>query len=181
MAKLIARTYELHGPRDLVVTQQSIELEALGDNEIAAETRYSAVSPGTEIAAYRGDPPLRPMRQYPRLMGYCNVAEIVAVGAAVRTLRVGQIILTFQSHRSAFVCSASDIIAVVEPAIEATLATTTYLFHLGYAALLRADVRAGNTVAVLGLGAIGLTTVAVAAMAGARTFVLSDQKEALKY
>ena len=42
---------ELHGPRNLVVKGYPLDIGNLKDNEVAAETLYSAISPGTEVAA----------------------------------------------------------------------------------------------------------------------------------
>ncbi|MEO6079202.1 MAG: zinc-binding dehydrogenase [Steroidobacteraceae bacterium] len=50
-----------------------------------------------------------------------------------------------------------------------------YLFHLGYDAVLRGGARPGSRVLVIGLGALGLAAVAMAGIAGARVFALSDQ------
>ena len=48
-----------------------------------------------------------------------------------------------------------------------------YLFHLGYNAVLRSGVRPGSRVLVIGLGVLGLTSVAMAAIAGARVVAVS--------
>ena len=53
---------ELEGPGSLVIKEEILALEGLKENEVAAKTIFSAISPGTEMAAYRGDPPLRPMK-----------------------------------------------------------------------------------------------------------------------
>jgi threonine dehydrogenase-like Zn-dependent dehydrogenase len=54
----------------------------------------------------------------------------------------------------------------------------TYLYHLGYNAILRSDARAGSRVLVIGLGALGLASLAVASIAGAKTFGLSNHETA---
>lgn len=157
------------------MTDFRIDLTALQDDDIAASTLSTAISPGTEIAAFVGAPPLRPGPVYPRLVGYCNIAEVVAVGRSVVGIKAGDRIATHQSHRSAFVCAASDVLAVLPDDVDSGLAATTYLFHLGYTAVLRADAKVGDNLAVIGLGTLGLTTAAVGAMAGMSVVGLSNQ------
>lgn len=146
---------------------------AKGRGEILARTLWSAISPGTELAAFEGLPPLRPGRVYPRLMGYCNVAQVLAVGNDVADIAPGVRIVTWQSHRSAFVCKSADILAVLAPTADARAATATYLFHLGLDAVQKAGLALGHRVAVLGLGALGLGAVAMAAKAGAHVTAIS--------
>jgi D-arabinose 1-dehydrogenase-like Zn-dependent alcohol dehydrogenase len=148
---------------------------------VAARTLYSAISPGTEVAAWRGDPPLRPGRAYPRLVGYCNVAEVIAVGADVQTLKAGDRILTGQSHRSAFICKQSAVIGRVPDALGSVAATTTYLFHLGYNSLLKGDFRAGHSVAVLGLGTLGMGSALLTHALGGQVLALSNHPDSLRH
>lgn len=172
-----AVVWRLHGPHDLLAEHEP--LAAPGPGEIACRTLVSAVSPGTELAAWAGLPPLRPMRVYPRVNGYCNVAEVTAVGEGVESLKPGDVVPSFQSHRSAFVCPAPAILATVPEDADPVACATTYLFHLGYAALLRAGLTAGHKVAVIGMGAIGLGTVAVAKLSGAAAVALTNQDDSL--
>src|SRR5260221_2866800 len=161
-----AKVIELRGPGKVVITSQQLDLEHLQSDELAAETLYSAISPGTEIAAYRGDPPLRPSKVYPRVVGYCNVARIIATGKELKKYSVGDLILTFQSHRSAFICKEEKVISPVPPDANLAEASTTYLFHLGYNALLQGNVRPGFNVAIVGLGTLGIATAALAVSTG---------------
>lgn len=165
-APVPAKVYELVAPRQLVVREQRVDMGAPRPAEIACETLFSAVSPGTELAAYIGLPPLRPGPAYPRLIGYCNLARVVAVGPDAAPCRVGDLVLTNQSHRSAFVCPAAEVIAVAAEGADLPEASVCYLFQLGYSALLRAEWRPGNSVAVIGAGALGLATVSLAASSG---------------
>ena len=85
----------LVAPQKIEFTEMELYEKDIGSNEIIAKTILSAISPGTELAAYMGQPPLRPsIQQYPRLLGYCNVARVVAVGRAVKDCRMGDSVLT---------------------------------------------------------------------------------------
>jgi threonine dehydrogenase-like Zn-dependent dehydrogenase len=174
--KVHSKKIVLQGKFKISIETETLDIDNLYNNQIAAETLFSAISPGTEVSAFKGDPPLRPMKVYPRVVGYCNVGQIVAVGKGVEEYQIGDIILTNQSHRSAFVCSADLILAKVPEDACLPQTSTTYLFHLGYNALLQGDVRPGCNVAVLGLGTLGLTTVAVSKLFGAKTMALTGRE-----
>jgi threonine dehydrogenase-like Zn-dependent dehydrogenase len=166
---------ELLGPRSLHVRRESLDLSALKPGDIAGRTIVSAVSPGTETAAYRGDAPLRPMKVYPRVVGYCNVAEVLACGRDVGSVRAGDLVLTNQSHRSSFVCDENRVLSIVPRSVPPAEAATTYLFQLGYNALIKGGAQEGQAVAVVGLGTLGLATTAVARYLGLRVVAFSDQ------
>jgi threonine dehydrogenase-like Zn-dependent dehydrogenase len=178
---LTSSVIRLHGPGDVRVEQEELDLARLGERQIAAKTLFSAVSTGTELAAYRGDPPLRPTPSpYPRLVGYCNVAEVVSVGRHATRFRVGDLILTGQSHRSVFVCEEESVHLKLPAGADPRLTSTAYLFHLGYASLLSAGVQAGQRVSVIGLGTLGLGTVACARMMGVEVKAVSAQPASLE-
>ncbi len=169
-----AETAWLEGPGKLVWRAEPMRNPA--PDQIACETIASVISPGTELAAWRGANPLRAGDPYPRVQGYCNVAKALAVGEQVEGIAPGDRILTLQSHCSHFVCSAHDIYLRLDPDMDAAIVATSYLFHLGYNAVLRSGARAGHRVAVIGLGVLGLTSVAMAAMAGAEVYAVSDHQ-----
>lgn len=173
-----ARTARIAAPRQLEIGSDTLVLASLGGREVACATLYSAVSPGTELALYEGLAPLRPDRTHSRTVGYCNLARVIAVGDWVSSLQPGDLVLTSQPHCSHFVCGAEDILLRLPQrqytSDQLVAASTTYLFHQGYTALLRGDLRPGQYVGVVGLGVLGLATVAVARRFGARVFALSD-------
>src|SRR5438045_3486196 len=96
--------YELQSPGLLMKKEVELDDRNLGPSHVLAETRYSVVSTGTEIAAWLGKPPLRPSKAYPRPVGYCNLARVLGVGSAISDVSPGDHILTHQSHRTAFIC-----------------------------------------------------------------------------
>jgi len=174
-----SKVIRLKATRQISVETEILDIDNLGQDQVAAETVFSAISPGTEISAYKGDPPLRPMKLYPRVVGYCNVAQIIAIGKSESDYRVGDHILTHQSHRSAFICPVNRIITKVPSNTDLAMACTTYLFHLGYSALIKGDVRPGHNIAVVGLGTLGLATVAVSKFFGTKTLALSGRNQIL--
>lgn len=179
MSGVTAQIAWLEGPQQLVWREAAVRAPAQG--EVLCETVVSALSPGTELAAWRGAAPLRPGNPYPRVQGYCNVAKVLGVGDGLEAIAVGDHVLSLQSHRSHFICPASDIYYVMprDAGADPGAVATSYLFHLGYNAVLRSDVRPGHRVAVIGLGALGLTSVAMAHLAGAEVTAISDHARPL--
>ena len=175
MTDRIARTAWLDGPGELRFAEEP--LPAPGPGEIACETLITAISPGTEIAAWTGMPPLRRGPTYPRLQGYCNVARVVECGDGVEGIARGDRVLTHQSHRSHFNTRAGDALYRLPEGVDAGAIASTYLFHLGYHAILESGVRPGHRVLVQGLGVLGLTAVRMAAIAGAQVTAVSDHAE----
>jgi threonine dehydrogenase-like Zn-dependent dehydrogenase len=169
------QTATLLAPRHLVWEKKSLDASKIAPDEIFAITQYSTISPGTEVSAYIGLPPLRPGKIYPRVVGYCNVAQVEAVGADVQRCKPGDFILTHQCHQSAFICNEQAILSLVPEHSNLVDVSATYLYHLGYAALLRSGFQVGHRVAVVGLGAIGLGAVAVASAGGGIAAGYSNQ------
>lgn len=168
----VARIVSLAGPRRLVWREEPLPAAAPAGMLLCATT-VSAISPGTELAAWVGLPPLRDGTGYPRVQGYCNVARVLDVGAGVDGFDRGDRILSFQSHRSHFVLPAADVLLRLPIDASAESLACTYLFHLGHNAVLRAGVRLSSRVVVIGLGALGLASVAMAARAGAEVVAVS--------
>lgn len=170
---IIAKVAKLYGPNQLVWEEEALP-EQVDPDRVLCRTLVSAISPGTELAAFQGLPPLRNIAAYPRVQGYCNVAEVLNVGGNVTAYKVGDRVLTFTSHRSHFVIPAADILLRLPADVNADIASVTYLFHLGYNAVLRGGVRAGSRVVVLGGGTVGLASTSICKLAGATVLVISD-------
>lgn len=168
-----AQRARLLGPRDLVF--EDIEVpEDCGEYGLLVETEQSAVSLGTEVAAYRGDPPLGPGNFYPRLVGYCNVGTVRKVGSLVKDIAVGQRVLTHQAHQSAYNCDANEVLAALIDDISTDDASVAYLAQLGLAALQKAGFEKEDIVIVIGLGFIGLATVALVTALGGQAIAIGN-------
>lgn len=162
----------LNSPGHIEIKKE--QLAPIKPNEVLCSTIVSVISPGTELAAYRGLAPLRPSVSFPRLLGYCNVARITEVGKDVNSYKVGERVLTSQSHRSAFAIDEKNILLKLSEEADPGEVVFAYLFHLGYNAVLRSNIKQGSRVVVIGLGVLGLTTIANAVVAGGQVFGLGD-------
>lgn len=171
-----AKTVILENPYKLVFEGKIIEKKEIKKNQLLCETYYTAISPGTETAAYTGKPPLSSNITYPRLLGYCNVSKILKIGRGVNSFRPGQFILTFSSHCSHSIINEKDVLCILPDGINKKFAACAYLFHLGYNAVISTGICYGAYVTVIGLGFIGLATIKMAINAGAKVFAISDSK-----
>jgi threonine dehydrogenase-like Zn-dependent dehydrogenase len=169
-----ARVAKLYGPHELVFEIEAIDERALVSDEILCKTLVSAISTGTEVAAYDGAPPLSSRKAFPRLVGYCNVAEIIAFGSGVSEYEIGQRVLTFSCHCSHFIIKNHEILAVIPNQVSSQLASTAYIFHLAYDAVLKANIKYGSPVVVIGLGIIGLCGVALSKNAGGKVCAITN-------
>ena len=171
-----AKVAKLLGPHELVFDDEPIDESLLASDEVLCKTIASAISPGTEIAAYNGTTPLRPMKAFPRLIGYCNVAEIIKIGSDITEYNVGQRILTFSSHRSHFVIKSKEILSIIPDGVSSQLASTAYIYHLGYNAILNSKIKYGSSIVVIGLGVIGLCSIGLSKMAGAEVYGITNHE-----
>lgn len=160
-----ASVYRLLGPGDLQVDQE--EVFPCDHGLVLAETVYSLVSPGTEIAAWRGLPALRDGAGYPRVVGYCNLARVLESGD--ESVAPGDYILTHQSHRSHFCIRAGDVLAKAEPRPEST---TAYLYYLASRVFEGVD---AHDVAIVGLGTLGYAVADLALRRAIKPTVFTDQ------
>jgi NADPH:quinone reductase-like Zn-dependent oxidoreductase len=155
----------LSAPRELRF--EEFDVGPPGAREIVAATLLSAVSSGTESAAFEGQPALRDGVTYPRLVGYCNVARVLAVGRDVVGVAPDDVIVTNESHRSGFLAPVESVLVVLRKNEDLEFAAMTYVAEIGLAALQKARLAPTEYVVVFGLGLIGLCTVAVASHLGA--------------
>jgi NADPH:quinone reductase-like Zn-dependent oxidoreductase len=163
----------LKGPRDLEFQELPLPF-CPPEGGAVARTEISAVSVGTEMSAYAGEPPLRPGTVYPRLVGYCNVARVLEAHGPDMLAEPGDLIITHRPHESHFACEPSAVLAKIPAGADPCGAALTYLAHIGLGALSKCQMVAGEHVAVLGLGPIGLATVGVARCLGGNVVALGN-------
>ena len=177
MISTLANVYTLSGARSLYLKEEVINLDNLDADEFVCETLYTAISPGTETGAYTGLSPLRPGNFYPRVVGYCNAARVVFTGSDVTKTAKGEVLLTFQSHRTFFKCSENDFFVKIDEK-EAQNIVTAYLYHLGYHSLITAGAKQGHNIGIIGAGVLGFASSIMSNIAGCKTFVFTNQEEA---
>ena len=165
----------LYGAGDLRIEELPLEAEALQPDQIYVETEVSAFSTGTDLGNYLGDSTYVPNApEYPRPVGYSNVGVIRRVGTNVNGLRPGQRVFCTKPHQSAYVVRQDDWLIPISEHVPSDEASLLYLTYMGLASLRQARYEAGENVAVVGLGVIGLCTLWLARAMGARVVGIAN-------
>jgi len=170
------KAWILHGPRDLRLEERELDTKNLGPDDVYVETDFSSLSTGTDRGNYEGAEQVPGAPGYPRWVGYNNAGTIMAVGSAVARFKPGDRVFTLKAHQSAFIIKQTDPIARIPAGVSSEAASTTYLYHLGFHALRTGGLAPGENVAVVGTGILGLTTVSLARIFGARVVSLSNSE-----
>ncbi len=164
----------LHGPRDLRIEDHPLDTDTLKPDEIWAETEISAFKIGTDRGNYEGAEQVPGAPDYPRWVGDSNLAVVRAVGHAVTGVKVGDRIVTRQAHQSEFIISESTSLVKVPPMVDSEDAVYAHLYALSSHCYHKAQFRPGETVAVVGVGVLGLGAIAVGPLFGGRVVALAN-------
>jgi threonine dehydrogenase-like Zn-dependent dehydrogenase len=190
----MGRALMLMGPREL--SFHELPARALNPGEVRLRSRISAISHGTELSLYRGtsafvdhvfDHELRSLvpaagdrSPYPAPLGYGLVGTVAEVGAGVAGLRQGDTVHAGIPHRDEAIVDLAQAGRGTFPVVRvppgASLGSALFI-SMGTVALQAihdAQVKLGDNVAVIGLGAIGLLTAQMARLSGAATVHVVD-------
>lgn len=164
----------LHGPRDLRIEEQPLDTSHLQPDEIWVETRISALKIGTDRGNYEGAERVPGAPDYPRWVGDSNLGVVRGVGSAVTRVQVGDRIVTRMPHQSAYITSQDASLVTVPPNVADEDAVYAHLYALSAHCYHKAHFKPGETVAVVGLGTLGLGAVAVGPLFGARVVAIGN-------
>jgi 2-desacetyl-2-hydroxyethyl bacteriochlorophyllide A dehydrogenase len=162
--------------------------------QVLVHTRYSGISTGTELTAYRGTNPYLSRYwdsdrrlftddgatfDYPvRGWGYQEVGHVVRTGAGVTGLRPGDLVWGVWGHRSEAVVDAARLDGHVLPAhIDPLAGVFARLGAIAFNAVLDAGPLLGSNVVVFGQGVLGLLATRLAVLAGATVIAVEPLKQ----
>ncbi|MDF2725948.1 MAG: hypothetical protein K0Q59_5626 [Paenibacillus sp.] len=124
------------------------EMPACDAHSLVVKAQYSAISTGTELMTLRGKGTV--------FMGNSGVGTVVEKGAEVRHVEVGQRIACYGVPAHAEYYSVPKLLAVPVPEhVDGAEAAFTGLGAIAIQALRQADLRFGESAAVVGLGILG--------------------------
>lgn len=170
----------LYGARDLRLVDEPLP-EELGSHQVFVRTQVTALSTGTDLANYDGRSEELPNAPpYPRAVGYSNVGVVAQLGSGVTRFAVGDRVFSMRPHCSGYVTEESDLLVKIAPRVDAEQASLAYLTHLGAAALRKVNYLPGENVLVIGLGVIGLCTVALASSLGAQVEAIANHSRRIE-
>lgn len=144
-----------------------------GAGDVLVKTLVSAISPGTEMLAYRGQFPrhlsvdatidgMEDAFRYPLRYGYAAVGQVQALGLNTATEWMDRRVFSFQPHSSHFIAKPE---ALVELPADISAERAAFLPHAETAVTFVLDgaPKLNERVAVFGQGIIGLMTTAILA------------------
>lgn len=152
--------------------QVTIEPSDLAPGEALVRAEYSVISAGTEGSFYTNlmpqTPPVYHSRPviYPARTGYGHLGRVVALGAEVKGLEVGQRVLSFSRHASIVRCNARRFAMPVAGEVDGKRAVFTRMAGVAISALRAASAGPGDKVAVIGLGLVGNLAAQILQLAG---------------
>ncbi|MFN8488054.1 MAG: zinc-binding alcohol dehydrogenase [Caldilineaceae bacterium] len=164
----------LYGAHDLRLEEIPLP-PTLGPTQVRFKTLITGVSTGTERTLYTYTDPhwsevIRGPLPYD--MGYNNIGVVTEVGSQVTRFKPGDRVYSIAPHTTEDIFEEEGVIAKVPDGVAAEDAVFTHLFSLGLHALRRGDFTPGARVAVIGMGVIGLCTVALAKAIGAQVLAV---------
>ena len=150
-----ARALFLHNPRQLAWVQGVLPEPGPGD--LILRTRAGAISIGIELPYYCGYSRSLTPPNYPLMTGYESLAEVVACGATVQDIKVGERVIAFYGHHTAAVVPASRVVPVPAGILD-QLALLVILACDTAKGLSKVPVQPSDHILIAGAGAIGLLT-----------------------
>ena len=116
----------------------------------------------------------------PLPLGYCNVGQVIEIGANVEGFNVGDRVVSNGPHAE-YVLVAKNLVAKIPDNVSDEEATFTVLGAIGLQGIRLLSPAFGETVAVIGLGLIGLITAQLLISSGCRVigFDIDETKVAL--
>lgn len=175
---MIARRVVIAGPRRAGIEDVEVSDASLAPAEVLLHTRYSLISPGTELAYYAGDQTLGHRADpYPFYPGYAAVGEVLAVGDAA-PVRQGDLVLAHTPHQSiARFDSRSTVCVRLPEGLAPDLAPLARLGQVSAVSVRLMAARPGDRAAVTGLGLVGNLAAQLLRCAGLRVLGVEPLQE----
>ena len=154
------------------------------DGELLVRTRWSGISSGTELLAYRGELDPDSVRdetisslggcfEYPFAFGYSCVGEVVT--SHDDDVPEGAAAFAFHPHQDLFTVRGTD--AVIIDQVDGRIATLFPLVETALQVSLDAGPRLEEPVVILGLGPVGILTAALLDRAGAEVVGVDPRED----
>lgn len=165
------RSIIFKAPFEIEIAEQTVP--GVGPAEVLVETKFSAISHGTEMLLYRGlfpgdmavddtIPELKRPLHYPLKYGYAAIGEVIEVGSEVNRDLIGRMVYGLHPHESCFIAGVDEIFPVpqdIEPLDALFLANMETAVNF----LMDGSPVIGEKVVVFGQGVVGLLTAALLA------------------
>ena len=191
---MIERVVRFDGPRRVSIAEEPSR--PLGPLEVRLRTLHSGISAGTELTQYRGQNPYlerqwdgesrlfvagEPSIAYPLFgIGYEEVGEVIELGEGVTRLAAGQVVWGSWGHRTHAILQEEEAAPrVLGPEVPARFGVFARIAAIALNPVFDADIHLGETVAVFGLGTVGLLAAQLARLNGAEVIAVDGLERRL--
>lgn len=140
------------------IVLEEVEVPRPGPREVLVRVKVSLISRGSEL----GGRYLKETAVDPAVMGYSAAGEVAQVGEAVTELRVGDRVAALKPHADYVLADLDDArhrppVVRLPEGVSLELGTFWPFATSGASWAIAGDIRAGDTVVVLGQGLVGST------------------------
>jgi len=141
--------------------------DSLAPDQIALQSLYTLISPGTELACLSGQ---ESWARLPFSPGYAGTGEVLAVGNDVREIGPGDRVFTYTGHASHAV--TNRLYARLPAGLDPKLAVFARMAAVSITSLRVSQAELGDLVAVTGLGLVGNLTAQLFTLAGCEVIAI---------
>jgi 2-desacetyl-2-hydroxyethyl bacteriochlorophyllide A dehydrogenase len=157
---------------------QEDDMPVVGDNDVLVANEISAISAGTERACLMDLPNLadEPPGNFPKCLGYSGVGRVIELGKNVKKFQLGDRVLTHRgSIHSNFIRLPEDgMVKIEDDSLLSEHAVFAVIGTFSLNGLRKTRLELGESAAVVGLGILGLLSVALCRIAGAAPVIATD-------
>lgn len=154
------------------------ELRAPGEREVLVRNEVSAISAGTERACLLDLPNLADAKpgQFPKYLGYSGVGVVIGRGGGVRSVAVGDRVLTHWGsiHSDHNYVDEEQAVRIDHPGLRSEHAVFAVIAGFSLNAVRKTRFELGESAVVVGMGILGACALALLRSAGAVPLVATD-------
>lgn len=170
----------LYGPQDLRIEEAPLDTSRLKPNEIWVQTEITAFKIGTDRGNYEGAERVPSAPSYPRWVGDSNLGIVRARGERVSRFAPGDRVFARKPHQSDYITHENDEVIKIPSSVSPEDAVFLGLYHVSALSYWRCHYQPGETVAIVGLGVLGMAAVALGCSFGARVVAVGNSATRLK-
>lgn len=151
----------------------------LKPGQVMVKTSVSTLSSGTERANITGDPNVSAGARYgvsfPRTSGYSSAGEVIAIGADVKSVEVGdRVVVYWGKHRNINVVDEKNVVKIEDDSLSYRTSAMSFIATFPMAAIRKTRLEMGESAMVMGLGLLGMIAVKLLRVAGAVPIIAVD-------
>ena len=158
-----------------------IDLNDIKDNQVVIKSFFTTVSAGTERANITGSKNVAPgvdVPSFPRTSGYNCSGKVVAIGAKVKSVAVGDRVVAYWSHHTNYnVVDESQVVKIEYDNVSFEDGAVAFISTFPLNAIRKVKLELGESFMVMGLGILGQFAIKLAKVAGACPIIACDPIE----